>query len=100
MRRVQGSTPEDNIRRKPRVILPRFGHHFGGDQGEAQSHGVKLIGKEKSGAAYVTVIVLGDVSAVKAAIESGQRAGAPLGKIIAAHVIARPHEDLAALLPG
>ena len=61
---------------------------------------VKLVGKEKIGAAYVTVIVRGDVAAVKAAIEAGQRAAAPLGKIIAAHVIARPHEDLAALLPG
>jgi microcompartment protein CcmL/EutN len=61
---------------------------------------VKLVGKEKIGAAYVTVIVRGDVAAVKAAIEAGQRAAAPLGKVIAAHVIARPHEDLAALLPG
>jgi microcompartment protein CcmL/EutN len=61
---------------------------------------VKLVGKEKIGAAYVTVIVRGDVAAVKAAVEAGQRAAAPLGKVIAAHVIARPHEDLAALLPG
>ncbi len=61
---------------------------------------VKLVGKEKIGAAYVTVIVRGDVAAVRAAIDAGQRAGAPLGKIIAAHVIARPHEDLIALLPG
>jgi len=61
---------------------------------------VKLVGKEKIGAAYVTVIVRGDVAAVKAAVEAGKHAGAPLGKIIAAHVIARPHEDLAALLPG
>lgn len=61
---------------------------------------VQLVGKEKIGAAYVTVIVRGDVAAVEAAIEAGQRAGAPLGKVIAAHVIARPHEDLAAMLPG
>jgi microcompartment protein CcmL/EutN len=61
---------------------------------------VKLVGKEKIGAAYVTVIVRGDVAAVTAAIEAGQRAGAPLGKIIAAHVIARPHDDLLALLPS
>jgi len=61
---------------------------------------VKLVGKEKIGAAYVTVIVRGDVAAVKAAIEAGEHAAAPLGKVIAAHVIARPHEDLAALLPG
>jgi len=61
---------------------------------------VKLVGKEKIGAAYVTVIIRGDVAAVKAAIEAGQRSAAPLGKVIAAHVIARPLEDLTALLPG
>lgn len=61
---------------------------------------VQLVGKEKIGAACVTVIVRGDVAAVKAAIEAGQRAAAPLGKVIAAHVSARPHKDLAAMLPG
>jgi microcompartment protein CcmL/EutN len=61
--------------------------------------GVKLVGKEKIGAAYVTVIVRGDVAAVKAAVEAGARAVGSLGKLVAAHVIARPHDDLAALLP-
>jgi len=61
---------------------------------------VQLVGKEKIGAAYVTVIVRGNVAAVKAAIDAGAAAGSPLGKIIAAHVIARPHHDLQALLPG
>jgi microcompartment protein CcmL/EutN len=60
---------------------------------------VTLVGKEKIGAAYVTVIVRGDVAAVKAAVEAGSRAVGNLGKLVAAHVIARPHEDLAALLP-
>jgi microcompartment protein CcmL/EutN len=60
---------------------------------------VTLVGKEKIGAAYVTVIVKGDVAAVKAAVDAGARAVDGLGKLIAAHVIARPHEDLAALLP-
>ncbi|MCZ7636939.1 MAG: BMC domain-containing protein [Verrucomicrobia bacterium] len=60
---------------------------------------VTLVGKEKIGAAYVTVIVRGDVAAVTAAIEAGARAVGPLGKLIAAHVIARPHDDLIALLP-
>lgn len=60
---------------------------------------VKLVGKEKIGAAYVTIIVRGDVAAVKAAVDAGARAAAPLGKVIAAHVIARPHEELLALLP-
>jgi microcompartment protein CcmL/EutN len=61
---------------------------------------VKLVGKEKIGAAYVTVIVSGDVAAVSAAIEAGKQAVGSLGKVIAAHVIARPHEELVALLPG
>jgi microcompartment protein CcmL/EutN len=60
---------------------------------------VTLVGKEKIGAAYVTVIVKGEVAAVTAAVESGSRAVGQLGKLIAAHVIARPHDDLTALLP-
>jgi microcompartment protein CcmL/EutN len=60
---------------------------------------VKLVGKEKIGAAYVTVIITGDVAAVTAAIDAGKQAVGSLGKIIAAHVIARPHDELAALLP-
>lgn len=60
---------------------------------------VTLVGKEKIGAAYVTVIVKGDVAAVKAAVDAGAKAVGSLGKLIAAHVIARPHEDLIALLP-
>jgi microcompartment protein CcmL/EutN len=60
---------------------------------------VTLVGKEKIGAAYVTVIVRGDVAAVKAAIDAGAAAAAPLGKVIASHVIARPHAELTALLP-
>jgi len=60
---------------------------------------VELVGKEKIGAAYVTVIVRGDVAAVKAAVDAGAQAASPLGKVIAAHVIARPHEGLLALLP-
>jgi microcompartment protein CcmL/EutN len=60
---------------------------------------VTLVGKEKIGAAYVTVIVKGDVSAVKAAVDAGAQAVGSLGKLVAAHVIARPHADLVALLP-
>jgi carbon dioxide concentrating mechanism protein CcmO len=60
---------------------------------------VTLVGKEKIGAAYVTVIVKGDVASVTAAVDAGMKAVGNLGKLIAAHVIARPHDDLAALLP-
>ncbi len=61
---------------------------------------VTLVGKEKIGAAYVTVVIRGDVAAVTAAVEAGREAANGLGKIIASHVIARPHADLAALLPA
>jgi microcompartment protein CcmL/EutN len=60
---------------------------------------VTLVGKEKIGAAYVTVIVKGDVAAVTAAVEAGGKAIGNLGKLIASHVIARPHDELVALLP-
>ncbi len=64
-----------------------------------KSANVTLVGKEKIGAAYVTVIVKGDVAAVTAAVDAGAKAVGQLGKLIAAHVIARPHDDLTALLP-
>ena len=60
---------------------------------------VTLVGKEKIGAAYVTVVVRGEVAAVKAAVDAGSQAVKGLGKLIAAHVIARPHSDLLTLLP-
>ena len=60
---------------------------------------VEVIGKEKLGGGYVTVIIKGDVAAVKAAIEAGQSKVEGLGKLIAAHVIARPSESVLALLP-
>lgn len=61
---------------------------------------VEIIGKEKIGAAHVTVLVRGDVAAVKAAIAAGKAAAEKVGKVVAAHVIARPHETLAKLLPA
>ena len=60
---------------------------------------VTLVGKEKIGAAYVTVMIRGDVAAVTAAVEAGAKAVDGLGKLVAAHVIARPHDDLLSLLP-
>jgi microcompartment protein CcmL/EutN len=61
---------------------------------------VALIGMDKIGAAYVTVMVKGDVAAVKAAVEAGRAAAEQVGgKLILSHVIARPHEALTGLLP-
>lgn len=61
---------------------------------------VTLAGKEKIGAAYVTIMVRGDVAAVQTAIEVGKQTVERLGgKLILADVIPRPHADLAKLLP-
>jgi len=60
---------------------------------------VEVVGKEKIGGAHVTVFIRGDVAAVKAAIEAGSAAASKVGKLVAAHVIARPHDGLARLLP-
>ena len=60
---------------------------------------VTLVGWEKIGSGYVTVLCRGDVAAVSAAIEAGSAAAQKVGKLVAAHVIARPHEGLAKLLP-
>lgn len=66
-----------------------------------KSANVQLVGKEKIGAAYITIIVRGDVAAVQAAISAGKQTVERLGgKLILADVIARPHPDLAALLPA
>lgn len=60
---------------------------------------VEIVGKEKIGAAHVTIMVRGDVAAVTAAIEAGKAAAARVGKLVSAHVISRPHDSLAKLLP-
>ena len=62
---------------------------------------VELVGKEKIGAAYVTIIVRGNVSAVQAAVAAGRQTVERLeGKLILADVITHPHPELAALLPA
>ena len=60
---------------------------------------VTLIGTEKIGSGLVSVMVRGDVGAVKAAVESGTAAAQRLGEIIATHVIPRPHTDVEKILP-
>lgn len=61
---------------------------------------VELVGTEKIGSGLVTVIVRGEVGAVKAATESGQEAASRLGELVAVHVIPRPHSDVSKILPG
>jgi len=61
---------------------------------------VVLIGKEYIGAVFVTVMVRGDVGAVKAATDAGAAAARRVGELVAVHVIPRPHEHAERLLPG
>lgn len=60
---------------------------------------VEVVGKEKLGGGYVTVVIKGDVAAVKAAIDAGRTKVNGLGNLIAAHVIARPSPSVLSLLP-
>ena len=61
---------------------------------------VELVGTEKIGSGLVSVMVRGDVGAVKAAVEAGATAAGNLGEIIATHVIPRPHTDVEKILPA
>ncbi|MBQ9806065.1 MAG: BMC domain-containing protein [Clostridia bacterium] len=60
---------------------------------------VTLVGTEKIGSGLVSVMVRGDVGAVKAAVEAGSAAASRLGEVIATHVIPRPHADVEKILP-
>lgn len=60
---------------------------------------VRLIGKETIGGGYVTVMVRGDVGAVKAATDAGAAAAKRVGELVSVHVIPRPHDELENILP-
>ena len=60
---------------------------------------VHLIGKVHVGGGLVTVMVRGDVGAVKASVEAGGAAAKRVGELVSVHVIPRPHEDVEAILP-
>ena len=60
---------------------------------------VALVGTEKIGSGLVTVMVRGDVGAVKSAVEAGSAAASRLGELVATHVIPRPHNDVEKILP-
>ncbi len=60
---------------------------------------VHLIGKERIGSGLVTVMVRGDVGAVKAAVDAGAAAAKRVGELYGVHVIPRPHDDVEQILP-
>lgn len=60
---------------------------------------VEMVGTEKIGSGLVTVMVQGDVGAVKAAVEAGEEAASRVGELVAVHVIPRPHNSVGRVLP-
>ena len=60
---------------------------------------VELVNYEKTGGGFTSVIVRGDVAAVKAACDAGQIAASRVGEVVAVHVIARPHANVDQVLP-
>jgi ethanolamine utilization protein EutM len=60
---------------------------------------VELVTYEKTGGGYVSIVVRGDVAAVKAAVDAGQVAAARVGEVVTVHVIARPHTNVDAVMP-
>jgi ethanolamine utilization protein EutM len=60
---------------------------------------VVLVGKEFIGAGYVTVMVRGDVGAVKAATDAGAAAARRVGELVSVHVIPRPHAEVEKIIP-
>jgi ethanolamine utilization protein EutM len=61
---------------------------------------VTLVGWQKIGSGLVTALVVGDVAAVKAAIDAGASAAGRIGEVVGVQVIPRPHEDLTSVLPS
>ena len=60
---------------------------------------VEMVGTEKIGSGLVTVMVQGDVGAVNAAVEAGEEAASRVGELVAVHVIPRPHNSIAGIIP-
>lgn len=60
---------------------------------------VQLVGYEKIGSGLVTVMVRGDVGAIKAATDAGAAAASKVGEVVSTHVIPRPHSDVEKILP-
>ena len=60
---------------------------------------VVLVGTEKIGSGLVNVVVMGEVDAVKAAVEAGEAVAKQLGEVYAVNIIPRPHDDIAKILP-
>src|SRR5439155_26883893 len=95
----EGSTMAENISALGFIETQGFTAVFEAIDSACKAANVEVLGKEKLGGGYVTVIIKGDVAAVKAAVEAGVARVGGLGKLIAGHVIARPSAAVLSLLP-
>jgi ethanolamine utilization protein EutM len=59
---------------------------------------VRLVGRQQPGGGLITIIVEGDVGAVKAAVDAGSAAAAVVGRVVSSHVIPRPHDEIPDIL--
>lgn len=65
-----------------------------------KSANVQIVGWDKVGSGLVTSFVVGDVAAVKAAVDAGASAASKIGEVVSVQVIPRPHEELSSVLPA
>ena len=61
---------------------------------------VQFVGTKKVGSGYVSALVAGDVAACKAAVDAGAAAAGRVGEVVSVHVIPRPHDEIAKLMPN
>jgi carbon dioxide concentrating mechanism protein CcmO len=99
LNRREGSTVADNVFALGFIETQGFTAVFEAIDSACKAANVEVIGKEKLGGGYLTVVIKGDVAAVKAAVEAGVAKVGGLGKLIAGHVIARPSAAVLSLLP-
>lgn len=99
VKKREGSSMADNISALGFIETQGFTAVFEAIDSACKAANVEVLGKEKLGGGYITVIIKGDVAAVKAAIEAGTAKVNGLGKLIAGHVIARPSAAVLSLLP-
>lgn len=95
----KGSTVAENIFALGFIETQGFTAVFEAIDSACKAANVEVVGKEKLGGGYVTVVIKGDVAAVKAAVEVGVTKVNGLGKLIAGHVIPRPSAAVLSLLP-
>jgi microcompartment protein CcmL/EutN len=95
----KGNRMADNISALGFIETQGFTAVFEAIDSACKAANVEVIGKEKLGGGYITVVIKGDVAAVKAAVDAGVAKVSGLGKLIAGHVIARPSPAVLSLLP-